>query len=110
MNTTWKRGRHEVVDNIIADTGEICKGSAPMNVPEQVSPLCQALPLDKQVEVLDFVEFLVSRQSRPTWTVEPHREVVDRTMGDVRKTHTSSEAFAQRTQEEKAREGCRGKA
>ena len=37
-----------------------------MNGPEQVAQLCQALPLEKQVEVLDFVEFLVSRQSHPT--------------------------------------------
>jgi hypothetical protein len=35
-----------------------------MNVPEQVAKLCHVLPPDKQVEVLDFVEFLVSRQSR----------------------------------------------
>jgi hypothetical protein len=29
-----------------------------MNVPEQVAQLCQALPLDKQVEVLDFCRIL----------------------------------------------------
>jgi hypothetical protein len=33
-----------------------------MNVPEQVAKLCQGLPPDKQEEVLDFVEFLISRQ------------------------------------------------
>jgi hypothetical protein len=43
-----------------------------MNVAEQVAQLCRALPLAKQVEAL---EFLVSRQSRPTWTVERRREV-----------------------------------
>jgi uncharacterized protein DUF2281 len=81
-----------------------------MNVPEQVAKLCQALPPDKQVEVLDFVEFLVSRQSRPTWTVEQRREVVARTMGCLRDTRTSSEAFARRKQEENAREERRWKA
>jgi Protein of unknown function (DUF2281) len=81
-----------------------------MNVPEQVAKLCQALPPDKQVEVLDFVEFLVSRQSRPTWTVEQRREVVAETMGCLRDTRTSSEAFARRKQEEKAREERRWKA
>jgi hypothetical protein len=81
-----------------------------MNVPEQVAKLCQALPLDKQVEVLDFVAFLVSRQSHPTWTVEQRREVVARTMGCLRETRTSSEAFAQRKQEEKSLEERRWKA
>jgi hypothetical protein len=75
-----------------------------MNVPEQVAKLCHALPPDKQVEVLDFVEFLVSRQSRTIWTVEKRREVVSRTMGCLGNTCTSSEAFARRKQEEKAKE------
>jgi hypothetical protein len=110
MNTDWNRGRHEYVDDTVADTSEIRRGSALMNVPEQVATLCQALPLDKQVEVLDFVEFLVSRQSHPTWTVEQRREVVARTMGCLRDTRTSSEAFVQRKQEEKAIEERRWKA
>jgi hypothetical protein len=110
MNTGWKRGRRDHVDGIVADNCEIHRGSALMNVPEQVATLCQALPLDKQVEVLDFVEFLVFRQSRPTWTVEQRREVVARTMGCLRETRTSSEAFAQRKQEEKAIEERRWKA
>ena len=33
-----------------------------MNAPAQVAKLCQNLPPDKQEEILDFVEFLVSRQ------------------------------------------------
>jgi hypothetical protein len=45
-----------------------------MNVPEQVAKLMQVLPLQKQAEVLDFVEFLVYRQSRTTWTVEKPRD------------------------------------
>src|SRR4029434_5037756 len=76
MNTGWKREPYEHVDDIVAVIGERHRGSRLMNVPEQVAQLCQALPLDKQVEVLDFVEFLVSRQSHPTWTVEQRREVV----------------------------------
>jgi len=80
-----------------------------MNVSEQVAKLCQGLPLDKQEEVLDFVEFLVSRQSSTSWTVQKRQEVVTRTMGSLRDTHTSSEAFSQRKQDEKAREERRWK-
>jgi hypothetical protein len=75
-----------------------------MNVPDQVAKLCQGLPLDKQEEVLDFVEFLVSRQGPTRWTVEQRRAVVARTMGCLRHTRTSSEMFAQRKQDEKAHE------
>ena len=75
-----------------------------MNVPEQVAKLCQGLPPDKQEEVLDFVEFLVSRQVHLSWTVEQRQEVVTRTIGCLRHTRTSSEAFARRKQDEKAHE------
>jgi hypothetical protein len=81
-----------------------------MNIPEQVAKLCQALSPNKQLEVLDFVEFLASRQSRPAWTVEQRREIVARTMGCLHHTRTSSEAFARRKQDEKAREERRWKA
>jgi len=75
-----------------------------MNVPEQIAQLSQALPPEKQAEILDFVEFLVSRQLQTTWTVEQRREIVAKTMGCLGHTHTSSQAFAQRKQEEKAKE------
>jgi hypothetical protein len=75
-----------------------------MNLPEQIAQLSQALPPEKQAEILDFVEFLVSRQPCTTWTVEKRREIVAKTMGCLRHTHTSSQAFAQRKQEEKAKE------
>ena len=75
-----------------------------MNVPEQIAQLSQALPPEKQAEVLDFVEFLASRQPHTTWTAEQRREIVARTMGCLHHTHTSSQAFAQRKQEEKAKE------
>jgi len=81
-----------------------------MNVSEQVAKLCETLPLDKQVEVLDFVEFLASRQSQTSWTVEERQAVVARTMGCLHTTRTSSEAFAQRKQEDKAHEERRWKA
>jgi hypothetical protein len=110
MNTDWKREPHEHVDDMLAVTGERHRGSRLMNVPEQVARLCQALPPDKQAEVLDFVEFLVLRQSRPSWTVEQRREVVAKTIGSLRDTRTSSEAFARRKQDEKAREERRWKA
>jgi len=45
-----------------------------MNVPEQVAKLCQGLPPEKQEEVLDFVEFLVSRQLPMSWTLEKRQE------------------------------------
>jgi hypothetical protein len=75
-----------------------------MNVLEQIAQRSQVLPPEKQAEVLDFIEFLVSRQPHTAWTVEQRREIVARTMGCLRHTHTSSEAFAQRKQEEKAKE------
>ena len=75
-----------------------------MNVLEQIAQLSQALPPEKQAEILDFVEFLVSRQPYTAWTVEQRREIVARTMGSLRHTRTSSQAFAQRKQEEKAKE------
>ena len=80
-----------------------------MNVPEQVAKLCLGLPSDKQEEVLDFVEFLIARQARTPWTVEHRRAVVARTMGSLRETQTSSEAFAQHKQAEKATEERRWK-
>jgi hypothetical protein len=75
-----------------------------MNVLEQIAKLSQVLPPEKQAEVLDFVEFLVSRQPYTTWTVEKRREIVARTMGCLRHTRTSSQAFAERKQEDKAKE------
>jgi hypothetical protein len=80
-----------------------------MNVPEQVARLCQDLPPDKQEEVLDFVEFLVSRQVHTRWTVEKRQEAVTRTMGCLRHTRTSSEAFARRKQDEKPTRSAGGK-
>jgi Protein of unknown function (DUF2281) len=81
-----------------------------MNVPEQVAKLCQSLPPDKQEEVLDFVEFLVSRQWHTSWTVEKRQEAVARTMGCLSQTRTSSGAFARRKEDEKVHEERRWKA
>ena len=81
-----------------------------MNLPEQVAKLCEDLPPDKQEEVLNFVEFLVSRQLSVSWTVEKRQGTVANTMGSLSHTHTSSEAFSQRKQEEKAREERRWQA
>jgi hypothetical protein len=78
-----------------------------MNVPDQVAKLCAGLPPAKQEEVLDFVEFLVARQSQTTWTVEKRQEAVAHTMGSLRRTQTSGEAFAQRKRDEKTREEYR---
>jgi len=80
-----------------------------MSVTEQIAKLSQELPLEKQTEVLDFVEFLVSRQTRISWTVEQRRMVVAKTMGCLSDTHTSSDSFARRKQEEKAKEERRWK-
>ena len=81
-----------------------------MNVSEQVAKLCQGLPPDKQEEVLDFVEFLVSRQSSTSWSAQKRQEVGTRTMGSLRDTRTSSEAFSECKQDEKAQEERRWKA
>jgi hypothetical protein len=67
-------------------------------------------PPDKQEAVLDFVEFLVSRQVPTSWTVEKRQEAVARTMECLRQTRTSSEVFAQRKQDKKAHEERRWKA
>ena len=75
-----------------------------MNVSEQIAQLSQALPPEKQAELLDFAEFLISRQPHTVWTVEQRCEIVAKTMGCLRHTRTSSQAFAQRKQEEKAKE------
>jgi hypothetical protein len=80
-----------------------------MNVLEQIAKLTQVLPPEKQAEVLDFVEFLVSRQSHTTWTVEKRREIVARTLGCLSYTRTSSAVFTQRKQEEKTKEERRWK-
>jgi hypothetical protein len=80
-----------------------------MNVPEQVAKLCQGLPPDKQEEVLDFVEFLVSRQLPKSWTLEKRQEAVANTLGSLSHTGSSSEAFSQRKQDEKAHEERRWK-
>jgi hypothetical protein len=81
-----------------------------MNVPEQVAKLCQGLPPDKQEEVLDFVEFLVSRQLPMSWTLQKRQEAVASTMGSLSHTRTSSEGFSQRKQDEKVHEERRWKA
>jgi hypothetical protein len=80
-----------------------------MNMTEQIAKLSRELPPEKQTEVLDFVEFLVSRQARTTWTVEKRQAIVTRTMGCLVETHTSSDAFAGRKQEEKTKEERRWK-
>jgi hypothetical protein len=104
MNTGGQRAPHACVDDIVAVTGARRRGSALLNRPEQVAKLCQAVPLDKQVEIRDLVEFPVSRHFCPTWTVEQRREVVARTMGCLRDIRTSSEAYARRKPAEKAGE------
>ncbi len=80
-----------------------------MDVTEQIAKLSQELSLEKQVEVLDFVEFLVARQVLGAWTVEKRREAVAKTLGSLSETKTSSDAFAWRKQEEKTKEERRWK-
>jgi hypothetical protein len=110
MNTGWKREPYERVDDIIAVVGERPRGSRLMNVPEQVAQLCQALPLEKQVEVLDFVESWSLVSPAPPGRSSSAGEVVARTMGSLRDTRTCSEVFARRKQDEKANEERRWKA
>ena len=80
-----------------------------MDLVEQIATLSRALPEEKQKEVLDFVEFLTSRQVRKTWTVGERQRIVAKTMGCLAGSRTSSEAFAERKREEKAKEDRRWK-
>jgi hypothetical protein len=75
-----------------------------MNVIEQITKLSQELPQKKQVEVLDFIEFLMSRQVPKVWTMDKRQQVIARTMGCLAGSRTSSMAFAERKREEKAKE------
>ena len=80
-----------------------------MNLVEQIAKLSRELPEDKQAEVLDFVEFLTSRQTQKTWTVGERQSIVAKTMGCLTGSRTSSGAFAERKREEKAKENRRWK-
>jgi hypothetical protein len=73
-------------------------------VTDQIARRSQDLSPEKQSEVLDFIEFLASRQKPVTWTVEERRTVVSLTMGSLAHTRTSSESFAEHKREEKAKE------
>ena len=44
-----------------------------MSITKQIARLSQNLPPEKQTEVRDFVEFLVSRQVHSSWTAEVSR-------------------------------------
>ena len=81
----------------------------PQEVPERIVELSQQLPPEKQAEVLDFVSFLLSRQTADGWTSEKRRSVAARTRGSLSAVPTSSESFASRKAEEKAREERRWK-
>jgi Protein of unknown function (DUF2281) len=78
-----------------------------MNLVEEIARLSRDLPEEKQEEVLDFVEFLTSRQGRKSWTVDERQSIVAKTMGCLAGSRTSSEAFAERKREEKAKEDRR---
>jgi hypothetical protein len=78
-----------------------------MNVIEQITKLSRELPQEKQVEVLDFIKFLMSRRMSKVWTVDRRQQVIARTMGCLAGRRTSSEAFAERKREEKAQEARR---
>jgi uncharacterized protein DUF2281 len=81
-----------------------------MNVIEQITKLSRELPQEKQVEVLDFIEFLMSRRMSKVWTVDKRQQVIVRTMGCLARSRTSSEVFAAHKREEKAKEERRWKA
>jgi hypothetical protein len=75
-----------------------------MNVVERMTKLSRELPQEKQIEVLDFVEFLMARQARKLWTVDERQKIVATTMGCLAGTRTSSDAFAERKKEVQAKE------
>ena len=80
-----------------------------MTLIEQIAKLSRELPMEKQIEVLDFVEFLMSRPARKDWTVDERQRGIARTLGCLAGTRTSSDIFARRKQEEKAKEDRRWK-
>ena len=80
-----------------------------MNLVEQIAKLSRELSEEKQAEVLDFVEFLTSCQTRKTWTVGERQSIVAKTMGCLAGRRTSSAAFAERKREENAQEDRRWK-
>jgi Protein of unknown function (DUF2281) len=80
-----------------------------MNLVEQIAMLSRELPEEKQEEVLDFVEFLTARHARKTWTIGERQSIAAKTMGCLAGSRTSSEAFAERKREEKAKEDRRWK-
>jgi hypothetical protein len=55
-------------------------GGLPVNVIEQIAKLSQELPPEKQIEVLDFVAFLVARQAPTIRTVEKRQTTTASTM------------------------------
>ena len=68
-----------------------------MNVPERIAQLSQALPPEKQAEVLDFVEFRDCRQPYLIWRSSSARRLSGaRTLGMLRHTRTGSQVFTQR--------------
>ena len=75
-----------------------------MSVTQQITQLVHHLPPERQAEVLDFVEFMISRQASRTFTVEARQQIVAKTLGCLADTHTSSDAFAQRKPYEKTQE------
>jgi hypothetical protein len=80
-----------------------------MNILERLTQRCLELPPEKQVEVLDFVEFLVSRHGQTTWPFEKRQAAIAQTLGSLAQTQTSSDDFALRKQEEKTKEERRWK-
>ena len=80
-----------------------------MNLIERITKLSRELPQEKQMEVLDFVEFLMARRARKIWTIDERQRVVAKTMGCLAGSRMSSDAFAARKREEKAIEERRWK-
>src|SRR5256885_8401166 len=66
MRTDLQRRWRDHGDDIVVDHNARRSGSARINLPAQVAKLCHALPLDKQEEILDLIEFLGSHQP-PAW-------------------------------------------
>jgi hypothetical protein len=81
-----------------------------MNMIEEITKLSRELSQEKQIEVLDFIEFLMSRRVPKVWTVDKRQQVSAKTMGCLAGSRTSSEAFADRKREEKVKEERRWKA
>ncbi|MGQ9629867.1 MAG: DUF2281 domain-containing protein [bacterium] len=80
-----------------------------MTLSEKILNLSRQLPPEEQNEVLDFIEFLISKRRSRLWTLSERKAAIIQTCGILKHTKTSADLFAQRKVEEKRLEERRWK-